>query len=255
MKHKLSSILLPILSGVLLLVLWQYGVINRVLHVAVYQLPLPSTILKTIAENGETLFFYSIYTLAEALIGIAIGSLIGILMAVVATVFPKWGYGGLIVITAVNAIPIIALAPIMNLWFGDGIGSRAAVVVITTMAAMALNSYRGFNELPEYSLDLMKSYAVSPWVVFRCLRIPNSLPYVLTALKINTTVGMIGAIVSEFFYSSQGLGYWLSNSIKIAKMPIGWSCIFVAAFIGILLYSMIALIEKRALSWHVSQQI
>lgn len=254
MREKNKTILLPILGGCVFILLWQIGVFNWTLQVPNYQLPIPSVIIRTIFFNASTLISYGLYTLLEALIGLLIGSFIGLLTAVVGTLFPKWGYGGLWIITAFNAVPVIALAPIMNLWFGDGLGSRAAVVVVTTMAPMALSGYKGFNNLPAYSLDLMKSYAADERVIFRCLRIPNSLPYLLTALKINTTVSMVGAITSEFFYSSQGLGYWLSNSIKIAKMPIGWACITVAALIGVLLYGCVTQIEKHVLKWHVSQR-
>lgn len=253
--RRVSAVLLPFAAGILFLLLWQLQVFHFLLHIEICQLPLPSAMIETLYENWQTLLLYSTYTLAEAVLGMIIGSAIGFFLAVIATLFPKWGYGGLIFVTALNAVPIIALAPIMNLWFGDGLGARAAVVTITTMAAMALNAYRGLNDLKPYSLDLMKSYAANKWVVFRCLRLPNCLPNVITALKINTTASMIGAIVSEFFYSSRGLGYMLSNSIKIAKMPMGWACIILSAVIGILLYNVVLFIEKHAIKWHVSQRI
>jgi len=253
--RKVTTIFWPVLAGIVFLLLWQLQVFHFLLHIQIRQLPLPSAMIETLIDNWQTLLLYSMYTLAEATLGMLIGSAIGFLLAVIATVFPKWGYGGLIFVTALNAVPIIALAPIMNLWFGDGLGSRAAVVTITTMAAMALNAYRGLNDLKPYALDLMKSYAANESVVFRCLRLPNCLPNVITALKINTTASMIGAIVSEFFYSSRGLGYMLSNSVKIAKMSMGWACIILSAILGILLYSIVRLIEKHAIKWHVSQRI
>lgn len=252
---KWKTIVAPIVAGILFLLLWQFKFFHFVFQLQIYQLPVPSKILETLIENIDTLSFYSFYTLAEAVIGILIGSLIGFAVAVIATIFPKWGYGGLMLITALNAIPIVALSPIMNIWFGDGIGARAAVVTITTMAAMAINAYKGLNDLPAFSSDLMKSFAADQKTVFKSLRLPNSLPYIFTALKINATVGMIGAIVSEFFYSSKGLGYMLSNSIKIAKMPMGWACILLSALLGILLYFIIVLLEKRLIRWHTSQRI
>ena len=110
------------------------------------------------------------------------------------------GKSGLMIVVALNAVPIVALAPIMNLWFGDGIGSRIAIVTITTIAAMAINAYKGMTMVDPLALDLMHSYAAKKYEVFRYLRVANSLPYVFTALKINTTASMIGAIVGEFFF-------------------------------------------------------
>lgn len=242
-------------AGIVFILLWEFEVFHKIFNLAQYQLPLPSSIFETLISNGEVLLSYSLYTLQEAVYGIVIGSLIGFFVALIATFFPKWGYGGLFIIIGLNAVPIIALAPIMNLWFGSGLASRVAVVSVTTMAGMAIGAYKGFNELPRHSLDLMKSYAASKGTVFLSLRLPNSLPYLLTALKINTTAGMIGAILSEFFYSSKGLGYMLSNSIKIAKMSMGWSCIVLAAILGILLYVFVSQIEKYAVKWHASQRL
>lgn len=200
------------------------------------------------------LLSYTGYTLTEAVLGMLVGSAIGFLIALAATAWPRWGSGSLTLVAALNAVPIVALAPIMNLWFGDGIGSRIAIVTATTMAAMAINAYKGMAAIDPLALDLMHSYAAGKPAVFRYLRIRNSLPYVFTALKINATASMIGAIVGEFFFSSKGLGYLLSNSIKVAKMPLGWSCIVLAAIAGVLFYLVVERLEKVFIKWHPSQR-
>lgn len=254
-RDNIKKIFLPVAAGAIFILLWQMRFFHYVLGIEIYQLPLPSSIAKTIADNWHVLLIYSGVTLSEAICGILIGSFIGFIVAVIATVFPKWGYGGLFVLSALNAVPIIALAPIMNMWFGDGLSGKISVVVVTTMAAMAFNVYRGINDLKPFSLDLMKAYGASKWSTFWKLRLPNCIPNIMTALKINMTAGMIGAIISEFFYSSKGLGYMISNSVKIAKMSEGWAGICFAALIGILMYSIITTFEKYALKWHSSQQI
>src|SRR5208337_1554005 len=132
-----------------------------------------------------------------------------------ATVFPKWGYGGLIVVSALNAIPIVALSPIMNRWSSTGMGQKIGVVSVVTMAAMAINAYRGLNDLRPYALDLMRSYAAKRSTVFFRLRLPNCLPSVFTALKINITSAMIASIVSEYFASSTaGLGFGIKDNLR-----------------------------------------
>ncbi|RXZ79731.1 ABC transporter permease [Paenibacillaceae bacterium] len=242
------------LAGVLFLLLWQQQVFHTLFRIRVHQLPLPSKIWETMLDNFGLLMSYTGYTMTEAVLGMAIGSTLGFGFALIATTWPRWGAGGLLLVAALNAAPIIALAPIMNLWFGDGLGSRVAVVAITTMAAMAFNAYKGLNDVDPLALDLMHSYGASKFEVFRYLRLANCLPYVFTALKINATASMIGAIVSEFFFSSGGLGYLLSNSIKVAKMSMGWACILLAAVAGVLFYLLIEWIEKLAVKWHVSQR-
>lgn len=252
--ETIRSLLLPFVAGVLLLMLWQSRVIHGVLNLRTYQLPLPSTIAQAIHENAALLLAYAGYTLSEAVLGLMVGSTLGLIIAVCATFWPRWGSGGVWLVAALNAIPIVALAPIMNLWFGDGMGSRIAIVSVTTMAAMAVGAYKGLTAVDPLAMDFMQANAASRWQIFRHVRIYNSLPYVLTALKVNTTAAMIGAIVGEFFYSSKGLGYLLSNSIKVAKMPLGWACIVVAALAGIVFYLLADGLERVLLRWHTSQR-
>lgn len=252
--NKFGKALLPLIAGILFLVLWEIQFFHTILNIKTYQLPLPSVIFEAIKENSNILLNFSVYTFAEAFFGLIIGSSLGFIIAIIATTFPKWGKGGLTLMVALNAVPIVALAPIMNLWFGNGIGSRIAIVTITTLVAMAVNAHKGMSNVHPFSLDLMYSYAAKNVQVFRYLRIVNSLPYVFTALKINATASMIGAIVGEFFYASKGLGYLLSNSIKVAQMPLGWACIVIASIVGILFYLFIELLEKLFMKWHPSER-
>lgn len=254
-KSGIGKVLLPLSAGILFLVLWQMKVFHVLFQLKTFQLPLPSAIAQAMADNSAILLSYTRYTLTEAVLGMLAGSLLGFLVALAATAWPRWGAGGIWLAASLNAVPIVALAPIMNLWFGDGMGSRIAIVSVTTMAAMAINAHKGMNMIDPLALDLMHSYAAKKHEVFRYLRIVNSLPYVFSALKINTTASMIGAIVGEFFFSSRGLGYLLSNSIKVAKMPLGWSCIVVAAIAGVLFYLIMERLEKVFIRWHPSERI
>ncbi|ULO07811.1 ABC transporter permease [Paenibacillus sp. 19GGS1-52] len=254
LKWLNTGVILPLLAGILFLVLWEEQIFHKIFDLKKYQLPIPSTIAAAMRENFSLLLSFTGYTLTEAVLGMLVGSTCGFLIALAATAWPRWGGGSLTMVAALNAVPIVALAPIMNLWFGDGIGSRVAIVTATTMAAMAINAYKGMAAVDPLALDLMHSYAANKPAVFRYLRIQNSLPYVFTALKINATASMIGAIVGEFFFSSRGLGYLLSNSIKVAKMPLGWSCIVLAAIAGVIFYLIVERLEKVFIKWHPSQR-
>jgi NitT/TauT family transport system permease protein len=239
---------------VLLLTLWQLEALHRLLGLHTYQLPLPSAIASAISDNAALLLDYAVYTLTEAVIGLLAGAAAGFAVALAATAWPRWGAPGIVLAAALNAVPIVALAPIMNLWFGGGIGSRSAVVAFGTMAVMAINAHKGMRSIDPLAIDLMHSYAARKREVFLYLRLPASLPYIAASFKIGTTASMIGAIVGEFFFSSKGLGYLLSNSIKIARMPLGWSCIVIAAAAGVLFYLLVESLERLALRWHPSQR-
>jgi len=255
-SERLKNLLWPVGFGIAFLAVWQIGGFHALLGLKRFQLPVPSEIVTTLAASLPKALRDCGVTVTGAVVGMVIGSTLGFLVAAVATVLPRWGYGGLVVVSAINAIPIVALSPIMNRWFSDGMVQKTAVVTVVTMAAMAINAYRGLNDLRPFSLDLMRSYAALPRTVFLRLRLPNCLPGVFTALKINITSSMIASIVSEYFASStSGLGFGIKDNLRKAEMATGWAYIVVASVAGIALYLLILLVEKRALRWHASQRI
>ncbi|WP_238907131.1 MULTISPECIES: ABC transporter permease subunit [Clostridium] len=255
MKEKVKNVLLPLGFGILVIFIWQKGLIHDVLGFKPFQLPIPSQIIETLQKNFDKAIADTIVTISGALVGLALGCLIGFLVAVIATQFPKWGYTGLSIIAAFNAIPIVALSPIMNRWFTSGFAQKVGVVTVVCMAAMAINAYRGLNDLKPFSKDLLESYASSERVIFFKLRLPNCLPSVLTALKINVAAAIMAAMISEYFAAStSGIGFGVKDNLRKGMMAMGWSYIVMAALVGIVLYLIVLLVERRAIKWHASQR-
>lgn len=254
-KKNWSDFALPIAFGVLFVVLWQLKVFHAILNLGTYQLPLPTDIVTSFMGSFGKTMYDTANTMAGALIGMVLGSAIGFVVAVISVWFPKWGYGGIILISAINAIPIVALSPIMNLWFSNGMSQKIAVVTVVCMAAMAFNAYSGLCTVKPFSVDLMQMVAADKWTIFRKLRLPNCLPHVFTAFKINVATSIIAAIISEYFATStSGLGFGIKNNLRNADMAAGWSYIVVASICGVILYGIIVLFEKRAIKWHSSQR-
>jgi len=255
MRSKIINLLWPLAFGTVLILAWQFGFLHKILDLKPFQLPIPSEIASTLADNLPKALQDCGVTISGALVGLIIGSLMGFMIATIATFFPKWGYGGMIMVTALNAVPIVALSPIMNLWFSTGMQQKIGVVTVVCMAAMAINAYSGLNNLKPHSLDLMHSVAANKWTIFRKLRLPNSLPYIFTATKINIASSIIAAIISEYFASStSGLGFGIKDNLRKAEMAMGWSYIVVASLAGVILYCIILLVERDALKWHASQK-
>ena len=256
MKHTASwrAFVPPLALGCLIIVFWQLGGLHLLLHLKEYQMPYPTEILAAFRDNLPEIIANTRWTLTEAIVGILIGSLIGFCIALFATMAPGVGIGGLTVVTAFNAVPMIAMATIMNNWFGMGMMSKISVVAVFSMAAMALNAYRGMTELPPFAEDLMVSYAASPMRIFLDLRLPHSTPYLLTALKVSTTTGLMAAICSEFFTSYAGIGYRMTTVIKLSQMDLAWAYIMVATVCGVVMYCILSLIERVACKWHASQR-
>ncbi|NCC45294.1 MAG: ABC transporter permease subunit [Clostridia bacterium] len=219
-----------------------------------YDLPVPSEIGKVFITQTAVLWRNFWVTAVEAIVGLVIGSLMGFGVAVIASLFPGWGYGGLALMSAINAIPTTAMAPIMSNWFGRGMGSKIAVVIFFSMAAMAINTYRGLTVLPPFAIDLMSSYNATKKEIFLKLRLPNCVPSIFTALKVTCTTSMLSAIIAEFFSSYAGLGYKVNTVLQMGKNDEGWAYIACAAAFGILLYLIISLVESRVTRWHASQR-
>jgi NitT/TauT family transport system permease protein len=254
MNDRAPAILLPLGFGLLFLGAWQAGWFHALLDLAPFQLPVPSEIVDALVRSAPKAWEDTQVTVSAALAGLILGSSLGFLVAVVASLFPTWGYGGLMVVSALNAVPIVALSPIMNRWFADGMSQKIGVVTVVTMAAMAINAYRGMTALRPFALDLMKTYAAPKRTVFFDLRLPNALPGIFTALKINIPSSMIAAIVSEYFAAStSGLGFGIKDNLRKAEMAMGWAYIVAASVAGILLYLILLAVEKRLTRWHPSQ--
>ncbi|WP_459478161.1 ABC transporter permease [Clostridium saccharoperbutylacetonicum] len=255
MGEKMKNILWPLSFGILIIAVWELGFIHSLLGFKPFQLPIPSQIVKTLENNFSKAIYDTAVTVAGALVGMALGCLIGFIVALIATQFPKWGYTGLTVISAFNAIPIVALSPIMNRWFTSGFAQKVGVVTVVCMAAMAINAYRGLNDLKPFAKDLLESYAASKKVIFFKLRLPNCLPSIFTALKINVAAAIMGAMISEYFASStSGIGFGVKDNLRKGMMAMGWTYIVMASVVGIILYSIIILVERRAIKWHASQR-
>jgi len=255
MTEKVKNVLWPMGFGILVIILWQVGVIHDALGFKPFQLPVPSQIIMTLQNNFPKALSDTMITVSGALVGLILGCAIGFMVAVIAVLFPKWGYTGLSVIAAINAIPIVALSPIMNRWFESGFAQKVGVVTVVCMAAMAINAYRGLNDLKPFAKDLLESYAASKRVIFFKLRLPNCLPNVLTALKINVAAAIMAAMISEYFAASTaGIGFGIKDNLRKGMMAMGWSYIVMAALVGIILYLAILLIERRTIKWHASQR-
>lgn len=253
-KGTLRKTLLPVLFGVLFVVLWQIGAFHILFGLERYQLPIPSEIAQAVRDHSDVLTLYALYTGIEIAGGFAAGSFLGLLAAMLASFFPGAGKGAISMMASLNAVPIVALAPIMNNWFGDGVASRIGVVSLMTMATMAVTAFKGLRSVEPAYVELMRSYAATKGQMFVKLRFKIALPAVFSALRINMSTSIIGAIVGEFFVSSRGLGYLLSDQIRLGSMSLAWACIVIAAILGIVLYYVVQLAERLAIPWHVAQR-
>ncbi|WP_099206132.1 ABC transporter permease [Scatolibacter rhodanostii] len=255
-KFDFSAILAPVLFGVFIMILWQTQLLHKLIGTDVFTLPLPGRIVRIILDNSPTILQNTGATLIAALGGLLFGSLLGYLLGVLAAIFPKWGSGGLTIVSAFNAVPIIAIAPILNNLTKSisdepqirSMVAKILVVTLTSMIPMSVNAYRGLTNVKPFSEDLMKSLAASNWEIFSKLRLPNSVEYIFTALRISVPGAVISALVSEYFAEFIiGVGRQIRENIVLAQYATAWSYITVACLVGIILYVLLLIAEHAVL--------
>jgi NitT/TauT family transport system permease protein len=242
----------PAAFGVGVLVVWQLIVVG--LDIPRILLPAPTEIGHQLFAQADMLWadFQQTF-LKSVLAGFAMGCGLGFVVAVLTDRVPFLQRGLLPLGNMVSAVPIVGIAPIMVMWFGFGWESKAAVIVVMTFFPMLINTIAGLNASDHMERDLMRSYGSSYWQTFFMLRLPAALPFVFNALKINSTLALIGAIVAEMFGSPiSGMGFRISTEVYKMNVDIVWATIAVAALAGSAFYGLLALIERRLTFWHPS---
>ena len=250
--QRIVNLAIPFLFGLWLLMLWE--IVVRGFGIPTILLPPPSMIGTRIASSGSILWADFQQTFLKAVVaGYVIGCGTGLIAAIIVDRIPFLRKGLLPIGNLVAALPVVGIAPIMVMWFGSYWESKAAVVVIMTFFPMLVNTVAGLASSGSMERDLMRTYGSSYWQTLFKLRLPAAMPFIFNALKINSTLALIGAIVAEFFGSPiVGMGFRISAEVGRMNVDMVWAEIFVAALAGSLTYGLITLIERSVTFWHPS---
>ena len=242
----------PLLFGFWVLLFWE--LLTQGFDVPKVLLPAPTVVWAALLQGAPTLLGdFQQTVLHSVLIGLAAGSGLGFVVGVLIDRSPFLQRGLLPVAALASTVPLVGVAPIMVMWFGFDWHSKAAVVVVMTFFPMLVNTLAGLAASGHMERDLMRSYGAGYWRTLFSLRIPVALPFLFNALKINSTLALIGAIVAEFFGSPvSGLGFRISTEAARLNMGLVWAAIVVAAVAGSLLYAALEWIERRSTFWHPS---
>jgi NitT/TauT family transport system permease protein len=248
-----STVILPVLLGIVILMLWQTQVLHHWFKTDTFTLPLLDRIGIIFVENIGKIWSNVVATMIVALAGLAAGSLLGYGVAVLAALFPKFGKGGLSVVGAFASIPVVALAPVLNNWTKDvssdastrSMVAKILVVMLIAAANMSLNAYRGLTELKPYAKDLMATYAAKRRTTLVKLQLPNSVPYIFVALKVSVPASIMTAIVSEYFAEYIiGVGRQIRENIVLSQYSTAWAYIVTACLLGIISYVVLMIVQS-----------
>jgi NitT/TauT family transport system permease protein len=188
-------------------------------------------------------------TALESALGFFLGSIFGILLAVAFVRSRTLEMGIYPYAIALKTVPIVAIAPLLIVWFGNGILPKVIVSAIISFFPVVVNTTKGLRNVDAEAFDLFDSMSASRRQVFFKLRVPSSLPYLFAALRISSTLAVIGAIVGEFSGSDRGLGFYIMISslrLETVDMFVG---IILSSFLGIIFFYSVALVERLVIPW------
>jgi NitT/TauT family transport system permease protein len=244
-----KNFLLRLLFIIGLLLLWEVAV--RVLEIPAFLLPAPSSVAMAL-YRGTASGLYEEHigvTLTETALGFIVGSLGGLLLGTCVALSRRFDYFISPIIVMFQAMPKVALAPLIIVWFGLGITSKVVNSGLVCFFPLMINTIVGLRSADEDRVSLMRSLAASPMQIFTMLRVPNAMPYIFAGLEIAMIFALIGAIVGEFVGATAGLGMLIQSMNFTMDVAGQFSVLLILSVVGLILNTAISLIRKRVLFW------
>lgn len=237
------------------LVLWEVTLL--VVNPEGFVLPPPSEIMAAFVENIDEILSATRATGFIVVTGLVGGVALGIVWALLVSRYRVANEALTPLAISLNAIPIIALAPIFNAWYGLlSPVSNQAIVVILVFFPVFINTTKGLTDVAETEIELLRSYGASPTQVTRSVRIPNAMPFFFTALKIASSLAVIGAIVAEYFGGRQdALGPLIVQNAGLTRYAEAWAAVLAGSIMGIVLYLASGALERYSMPWSTGVEV
>jgi NitT/TauT family transport system permease protein len=246
---RAGDVAYPAVALVLMLAAWEWGV--ALLGIGAYLLPPPSLVVRAIGDMAAdgSLWANAQVTLIETLGGFAIALVAGIVIGALiaqSRLLERTVYGYLV---AIQTLPKIALAPLFVAWFGFGLTSKVGVAALIAFFPILVNVIIGLKSCDAGKIDLMKTLSASGWQIFRWVRLPSALPYIMAGVDVAIVFALTGAIVGEFVGATAGLGYQMVLSNSQMEVPKVYGVLMVLGLLGVLLHGAVELLRRRLLGW------
>ncbi len=244
-----SHVLPPALALALAFLFWELYVQARDIDIII--VPPPSAVWQRFLEDPTFFLGQGGWTLYEAFLGLLLGSGLALALAVFMAHSSLLERTLLPVAILVKVTPMVAIAPILVIWFGLGsIMPKIIVAALLSFFPMLVNGVTGFRAVNTGALDFLRSLRASPWQIFIKLRVPSALPYLFAALKVTLPLALIGAVVAEWFTGDRGLGFVIFAANYNLDTPTLFAAVAVLAVMGIALNVLVSLLERGLLFWH-----
>ncbi len=231
------------------LVIWE--TITHLFNIPPFILPAPEMVWNSfwlVAGNG-TLLRHTLYTLLEVLAGLTLGVTLASVTGYFLAKFPTVEKLLSPYVVASQAIPIVAIAPLLIIWFGPGLVSKILICALIVFFPVLINTIVGLQSVPEDLHDLMRSLQATKRQTFWLLEVPASLPIFLGGLRVGATLAVIGAVVGEFVGADRGLGFLVNRARAEYDTALVFVAIFTLVVLALSMYGIVTLLERRLLAW------
>jgi NitT/TauT family transport system permease protein len=267
LRRALADAAPPLIALAIALAVWE-GVV-AVVRLPLYLLPAPSQIIGTLwsllqtgfvppqhlGAPAEGILYHAYITFVEAGVGLIIGALVGLVLAVVMvhsrfaeeTLYP--------IVVTIRSTPMVAIAPIFIIWFGFTIMPKAIVAALATFYPVLVNCITGMRSVDPTTLEFFESVHASRSEIFWRLRVPNTLPYFFAAMRLDVSLCLIGAIVGELVGAREGLGHMMTAAAVTLRTTEVFSGVIVLTTIGLVLTQLVTFVASRVLYWHETERI
>jgi len=240
----------PLIAFVGILALWELVVFWA--HIPAIILPPPSAIILDFVDHWRGLAQQGSVTLIEVILGFIVSVLVAIPLAILLSasrVAEKTLYP---LIVSSQTVPVVSIAPVLLAWFGFGLKPKIIVVVLITFFPIMMNSFAGMKATSGEILHLARSMGASRWQMFWRFQLPGAMPSVFAGMKVATTLAIVGAVVAEFVGADSGLGYEITIAGSNMNFAHQFAAIFALTLMGLVLFNLMAFLERAWLPWHIS---
>jgi NitT/TauT family transport system permease protein len=238
----------PVVLVAILLVGWE--IYSRVSGLSQFVLPSPSSVVGSLWESREVALRHSVPTIVETVAGLTVSIVFAIAAAVAMDRIGVIRRAVEPLLVASQTIPIVAVAPLIVVWFGFGLVPKVLVVVLVTFFPITVALLAGFSSSEAAATDLMRSFGASSWQTFRKLRWPSGLPGLFTGLRISATYAVVAAVFAEYVGATDGLGIWMQLSQKSFRTDLVFAAILLTAILSIALFGLVVATERVVIPWY-----
>ncbi len=240
--------------GGIVVAIFLWELVCRLIQVPSYLLPAPSEVVGRLVAERQVLAYHTFITVVETIFGFGLAVVVGVTAAILVTTSERIRDVVMPLIVVTQLIPKVAIAPLILIWCGYGIGSKVVIAFLIAVFPIVIDMATGLTVIERELVDLMRSLGANRWKIFLKAQIPNSLPHLFSGMRISITLAIIGAVVGEFVGGSQGLGYLIVVGTSELKTAFVFASIFVLTATGFVLFALVEWAERLIIPWSATER-